>query len=77
MTSQTTKTNTMRTMELTAKHIGSYGGGPAKIIELTVSVGNSSITEEVTDLNHKVDQNFIVALRQLADELEEQNNLCV
>ncbi len=62
-------------MEFTTRHIGAYGGNPAKIIELTVSDGNATITEGVTDLNHKVDENFIMALRELADELEEQNNL--
>ena len=62
-------------MELTTKHIGAYVGSPAKIIELTVSNGNANITEDVTDLNHNVDENFILALRELADELEEQNNL--
>lgn len=62
-------------MELTTKHIGAYVGSPTKIIELTVSNGNATITEDITDLNHKVDENFILALRELADELEEQNNL--
>ncbi len=62
-------------MELTTKHFGAYAGNPAKIIELTVSNGDATITEDVTDLNNKVDENFIMALRELADELEEQNNL--
>ena len=62
-------------MKLTTKHIGAYGGFPAKIIELTVSDGNATITEDITDLDRKVDDNFIMGLRELADELEEHNQL--
>jgi len=62
-------------MEFTTRHIGAYGGNASTIIELTVSGGNASITEDVTDLNGKVDEDFIMELRELADELEEQNNL--
>ena len=62
-------------MELKTRHIGSFGGNAANIIELTVTDwgGNSSITETITDLNSRIDENFIMELRQLADELEEQN----
>ena len=62
-------------MELNTRHIGSFGGNAAHIIELTVTDwrGNSSITETITDLNSRIDENFIMELRQLADELEEQN----
>jgi len=60
-------------MELKTRHI--IGGNAANIIELTVTDwgGNSSITETITDLNGRIDENFIMELRQLADELEEQN----
>lgn len=60
-------------MDIKTRHIG-YG--KTALIEVTVTDwgGNSSITEDVTDLNGKVDENFIMALRQTADELEEQNN---
>ena len=60
-------------MELTTRHIGAHGGFPARIIELTASDGNATITEDITDLNRKVDENFIMGLRELADELEEHN----
>lgn len=60
-------------MDFKTKHIGSYGGNPAKIIELTIEGWNSTMTEDVTDLNGTVDINFINSLRNLADELEEQN----
>jgi len=60
-------------MDIKTRH---FGWGKAKGIEVTVTDwgGNSSITEDVIDLNGKVDENFIMALRQTADELEEQNN---
>lgn len=62
-------------MEFTTRHIGSFGGNASNIIELTVTdwSGNSCITETITDLNSRIDENFIIELRQLADELEEQN----
>lgn len=60
-------------MNFKTKHTGSYGGNPAKIIELTVEGGDSTITEDVTDLKGNVDENLIMALRNLADELEEHN----
>ncbi len=60
-------------MDFKTRHIGSCGSNLAKIIELTVEGWNSTITENVTDLNGKVDENLIIALRILADELEEHN----
>ncbi len=60
-------------MDFKTKHIGSYGGNHAKIIELTVEGSNGIITEDVTDLKGNVDENLIMALRNLSDELEEYN----
>lgn len=60
-------------MDFKTKYIGSYGGNPAKVIELTVKGWSSTITEDVTDLKGYVDENLIMALRNLADELEEHN----
>ena len=60
-------------MNFKTRHIGSYGGNPAKIIELTIEAWNSTITEDITDLKGYVDENLIMALRNLADELEEHN----
>lgn len=62
-------------MELTIRHIGSYGGRQAKIIELTISDSGSTITTDVTGLNNKVDESLINSLREIADQLEEQNIL--
>ena len=61
-------------MELETKHIGAYGGNPSKIIELTIKGLDGTITQDVTDLNGKVDEDLIQSLRYIADELEEQNN---
>lgn len=61
-------------MNIEAKHIGSYGGKAATIIELTVNSGDYSFTESITDLmTHKVDKKIIKSLRDLADELQEHN----
>lgn len=62
-------------MDFKTKHIGAYGGNPATIIELTVIGENAEITENITAFStDKVDCSFIMALRDLADELEEHNN---
>jgi hypothetical protein len=61
-------------MNIEAKHIGSYGGRAATIIELTVNGSDYSITERITNgITHKVDKNIIKSLRGLADELQEHN----
>lgn len=63
-------------MEFKTKHIGSFGGSPAEIIELTIESSNynAQIIENLTDFDGFVDDNFIDRLRWLADELEEHNN---
>jgi hypothetical protein len=62
-------------MLITTKHIGSYGGNPASIIELTVKGSNTELMEDVTDMKNMVDYDFIQNLREIADELEEHNQL--
>lgn len=61
-------------MKLEIRHLGSRGLS-SSIIELTVTsyFGSVSFTEDVTDLNGRVDEEFIFQLREIADELEEQN----
>jgi len=63
-------------MELKTRHIGGFGVIAANMIELTVTDwgGSSSITETITDLKGRIDENFIMSLREIADELEEHNN---
>ena len=62
-------------MELEWKHIGAHGDRPASIIELTVTDfwGGCKISEDVTDLKGNISPDLIDSLRQLADDLEEQN----
>lgn len=54
-------------MEIKSRYIGN------SIIEITVSTNNTSMTEDITDINSYIDENFIENLRNLADELEEHN----
>lgn len=63
-------------MEFITRHIGSSRGFASNIIELTVTDNcrDSSITETITDSESRIDENFIMKLRLLADELEEQND---
>lgn len=62
-------------MKITIKRFGGSGITPATIIELTFKDGNTQFTSDVTDLNKKVDPCLIANLREIADELEEQNRL--
>ncbi len=62
-------------MNFETKHIGSYAGNPAKILELTFNADGVSYTEDVLDFKtNKVSENFIMELRQLANELQEHND---
>lgn len=61
-------------MKIFTRHIGSYGGGPATIIQLTIEGNSSVIIEDITGLHCEVEEGFIQDLRDLADELEGQNN---
>ena len=62
-------------MEIIIKHYGSSRANPSKIIELTFKAHSAEITADVTNLKGLVDVNLIQDLRQIADELEEQNRL--
>lgn len=62
-------------MEISIRRIGGSGITPASFIELTVKSEYSEFTSDVTDLKKKVDPNLIANLREIADELEEQNRL--
>lgn len=64
-------------MEISIRHIGHSLVKASNIIEMTVSDwgGNATITESITDLNGNVDENLIMTLRNIADELEDQNRL--
>ena len=60
-------------IDVDLKHIGSFGGLPAKLIDLTVSDGSQLITTTVTGLNGEVDKQLIDRLEVLVEELKEQN----
>lgn len=62
-------------MELTLKHYGSTGGSPSSLIELIIIGNYATIEEDITDRNGNVDVHLINSLREIADELEEQNKL--
>lgn len=62
-------------MNLEIRNFGKSMSSPASIIELTVNGWGSQITESVTDLKGFVDISLINNLREIADDLEEQNKL--
>ena len=62
-------------MEIKIRQIGGSMGRPASIIELTVYENGSQIVSTVTNLKGIVDAELISNLRQIADDLEEQNTL--
>lgn len=62
-------------MEISIRHIGSSAGHPARCIELTVNDYGNILVSDITDLKGRVDEDFIQNLRDIADELEEQNKL--
>jgi hypothetical protein len=60
-------------MDIKIRQIGGSMGRPAQFIELTVYENGSQIASTVTNLKGIVDTELIYALRQIADDLEEQN----
>ena len=62
-------------MKLELKQIGGSLSRPASIIELVMECDNAILSETITNLNGNVDSELIHNLRQIADRLEEQNNL--
>ena len=62
-------------MKLELRQVGKSMGRPASFIELIIEVDNSRITSDVTKLSGLVDIELIHSLRQIADDLEEQNTL--
>lgn len=62
-------------MKLKLRQVGKSIGRPASFIELIIEADNSIITTDVTKLSGLVDVELIHTLRQIADDLEEQNTL--
>ena len=62
-------------MEILIKHYGNSRTTPSKIIELTCQDFGTRFTTDVVNSKGLVDVNLIQNLRQVADELEEQNKM--
>lgn len=62
-------------MEISTRRIGRRKNGTYSCIEVTIKSSGSTIEEDVVDLNGKVDEDLIESLRDLVEELEEQNKL--
>ncbi len=62
-------------MELSLKHYGNSRTTPSTIIELIVEINGNTLVEDVTNLKGHVNASLIQDLRNIADELEEQNRL--
>ena len=61
-------------MEISTTHYGwNDKTSTSSTIDVTVSYSGSTITADVTDLKGKVSKELIESLREVADELEEQN----
>ena len=62
-------------MELSLKHYGNSRTTPSTIIELIVESNGTTVTEDITNMKGHVKASLIQDLRDIADELEEQNRL--
>ena len=62
-------------MEILIKHYGKSTHAASKIIELKIISNDTTITEDITNIHGGVNVSLIETLRQIADELEEQNTL--
>ena len=62
-------------MEILIKHYGNSRTTPSSIIELTCKDYDTQFTVDVTNLKGLVDEKLIKNLRDIADELEEQNEM--
>jgi hypothetical protein len=59
-------------MDISLRYIG---GNPAKIIEFCIESNTTTIKEDITNMDSKIDPEFINNLREIADDLELQNKL--
>jgi len=62
-------------MEITLKHYGNGANSPSNIIEMIIKSKDTIIEEDITNRDSFVDDSLIMALRDIADELEENNRL--
>jgi hypothetical protein len=62
-------------MEISTKHYGRNSNAASKIIEVQIKSYGTTLSEDITNINGVIDTSFIESLRQIADELEEQNTI--
>lgn len=62
-------------MNISIKHYGNSRVMPSKIIEITVESDGNRVVEDVTNIKGFIDERLIQSLRNIADELEQQNVL--
>lgn len=62
-------------MEISIKHYGGSRNTASKIIEVQIKSYGTTISEDVTNVYGIVDSSFIQSLRDIAEELEQQNFL--
>lgn len=61
-------------MNISIRRIGGSSYASAKIIEMNIESNGTKIVEDITNLHGYVGETLIESLREIADELEEQNN---
>jgi len=62
-------------MEIRIRHAGGTPVTPAKFIEMTIVSSGTTLTTDITDLDGKIDEDFISSLKIIIDECEDQNRL--
>lgn len=62
-------------MKLSLKHYGNSRTTASTIIELIVESNGNILVEDITNLKGFVSEKIIQELRDMADELEKQNDL--
>ncbi len=60
-------------MKLSIKHYGQSWSRPSSIIELTVSSEGTTLVEDISSMDGSIDEVFIQDLKDIVNELEEQN----
>lgn len=62
-------------MKIELRQIGKKQNGSFSVMEITIITHGATIVEDIANLHGGINTDFIESLRQIADELEEQNNL--
>lgn len=62
-------------MNISIRHYPRARSSASQIIEITIESNGNTIVEDVTNLQRLVPTDLIKKFRDIADELEEQNNI--